>query len=77
MSKLLIKGFIQIKVTVQKNIKLQVIIYQKLLLRIINGRNIYDQPTDSGEGYTIGCFLNSDYIKNHYRLIAEDKTRQK
>ena len=52
----------------------------------------YDQPIDSGvkrykeikkltteqrESYTTGCLLNYDYIKNHYRLIAVDLSRQK
>ena len=59
---------------------------------IINGNNVNDQPIDSdikqyeeirklttgqGEDYTIGCLLGYDYIKNHYRLIAVDLSRQK
>ena len=28
------------------------------------------------EDYTIGCFLDKKYIKNHYRLIAIDLCRQ-
>ena len=59
---------------------------------IINGRNVYDQPVDSGikwhkeirnliigqgEDYTTGCFLDSEYIKNHCSLIALDLSRQK
>ena len=59
---------------------------------IINGKNFYDQPIDSdikryqeirklatglGEDYTAGCSLDYDYIKNHYRLIAVDLSRQK
>ena len=54
---------------------------------IINEKNSYDQPIDSGikryeeirkltraQGghYTTGCLLDYDYIKNHYRLIAVD-----
>ena len=27
--------------------------------------------------YTTGCFLDYDYIKNHYRLTAVDLSRQK
>ena len=59
---------------------------------IINGKSFYDQPIDSdikghaeirksttgqGEDYTTGCLLDYDYIKNHYRLIAVDLSRQK
>ena len=56
---------------------------------IINGKNFYDQPvysdikryekirkltTGQGEDYTI---LDYHYIKNDYRLIAVDLSRQK
>ena len=59
---------------------------------IINGKNFYDQVIDSdikryeeirklttgeGEDYTTGCLLDYDYIKNNYRLIAIDLSRQK
>ena len=59
---------------------------------IINGKNFYDQPIDSdikrseeirklttglGEDYTTGYLLDHDYIKNHYRLIEIDLSRQK
>ena len=59
---------------------------------IINGKNFYDQAIDShikpygeirklrtgqGEDYTTGCLLYYDYIKNHYRLIAVNLSRQK
>ena len=59
---------------------------------IINGKNFYDQAIDSDikryeeirksttgqdEDYTIGCLLDYNYIKNHYRLIAVDLSRQK
>ena len=58
---------------------------------IINGKNFYDQAIDSdrkqyeeikklttgqGEDCTTGCLLDYDYIKNHYRLIAVDLSRQ-
>ena len=33
--------------------------------------------TGQGEDYTTGCFLDYDYIKNHYRFIAVDLSRQK
>ena len=33
--------------------------------------------TQRGEDYTTGCYLDYDYIKNHYRLIAVDLSRQK
>ena len=54
-------------------------------------KNFYGQPIDSdikryedirkltgqGEDYIIGCLLDYEYIKNHYRLIAVNLTRQK
>ena len=58
---------------------------------IIDGINFYDQPVDSdirryeeirklttgqGEDSTTGCLLNYDYIKNCYRLIAVDLSKQ-
>ena len=33
--------------------------------------------TGQGEGYTPGCSLDYNYIKNHYRLISVDLSRQK
>ena len=33
--------------------------------------------TGEGEDYTTGCLLEYDYIKNNYRLIAVDLSRQK
>ena len=30
-----------------------------------------------GEYYTTGCLLDYDYIKNHYKLITVDLSRQK
>ena len=59
---------------------------------IINGKNFYDQATDSdikrceeikklttgqGEDYTTGCLLDYDYFKSHYRLITVALSRQK
>ena len=59
---------------------------------IINGKNFYDQRVDldikqyeeikklttgQSEGYTTGYFLNYEYIKNHYRLIKVNLSRQK
>ena len=59
---------------------------------IINGKNFCDQAIDSeikryeeirklttgqGEDYTTGYLLDNNYIKNHYRLIAVDLSRQK
>ena len=59
---------------------------------IINGKNFYYQVIDSdikrheevrnltteqGEGYTTGCLLDYDYIKNYYRFIAVDLSKQK
>ena len=54
---------------------------------IINGKNFYDQPSDSDikryeeirkltteqdQDYTTVCLLDYDYIKNHCRLISVD-----
>ena len=59
---------------------------------IINEKGFYDQAIDSdikryeeirklttgqGEDYTTGWLLDYDYIKNHYRVIAVDLSRQK
>ena len=59
---------------------------------IINGKNFYDQPIDSGikrygeirklttgqgEYYTAGCLLDYEYVKKYYRLLAVDLSRQK
>ena len=57
---------------------------------IINEKNFYDHPIDSGikqyeeirkveqdEDYAKGCLWDYDYTKNHYILIAVDLSRQK
>ena len=59
---------------------------------IINEKNFSGQPIDSGikqyedirklttrqgQDYTTGCLLDYDYIKNHYRLVEVDLSRQK
>ena len=59
---------------------------------IINWKIVYNQAVDSdikryeeirkletgqGEDYATGCLLVYEYIKNHYRLIAVDLSRQK
>ena len=33
--------------------------------------------TEQGEDYTTGCLLDYDYLKNQYKLIAIDLSRQK
>ena len=58
---------------------------------IINGKNFYNKPIDSdikqyedirkltiekGDDFTTGCVLYYENIKNHYRLIAADGSRQ-
>ena len=55
-------------------------------------KNFYDQAIDSnmkrykeirklitgqGEDYTTGSFLDQEYVKNRYRLIADDLSRKK
>ena len=59
---------------------------------IINGKHFFDQAvasdikrskeirkltTGKGQDYTTACLLDYDYIKNHYRLIIIDLSRQK
>ena len=59
---------------------------------IINGKNFYDQQIDSDvkryekirkltivqrEDHTAVCLLDYDYIKNQYRLITVDLSREK
>ena len=59
---------------------------------IINGKNFYNEPIDSniegheeirklktgqGEDYITVCLIDYHYIKNHYRPIAVDLSRQK
>ena len=50
---------------------------------IINGKNlkwyqgIRKITTGQGEDYTTGCLLDYEYIKNHYKQIAVDLSRQK
>ena len=59
---------------------------------IINRKSFYDQTVgfdmkryeeirkltiEQGEDYTTGCLLDYDYLKNQYKLIAIDLSRQK
>ena len=59
---------------------------------VIMNENFYNQVNDSnikwceeigklitgqGKDYTTGCLLDYNYVKNHYRLIAVDLSRQK
>ena len=59
---------------------------------IISEKDFYDQAINSNikryeeirkltreqeKGYTIGCILDYEYIKNHYRLIAVDLSNKK
>ena len=59
---------------------------------MINGRNFLDQPvkfdlrtykkkfnfpTDLGDYYTTGCFLNYCFFKKYYKIIAIDLNKQK
>ena len=59
---------------------------------LIDGRNLYDQPinnqikkydeirktaTGQGDDYTTWCFLDYQYFKDHYQLIAVDLSKQK
>ena len=59
---------------------------------LIDGRNFYDQPINDliiqydemrkvltvyGDDYTTGCLLDYVYLKDHYRLIPVDLSKQK
>ena len=59
---------------------------------MIDDRNLYDQPVNSQinkydeiikistgqrDDYTIGCLLDYQYFKDHYRLIVADLSKQK
>ena len=58
---------------------------------MINGENFFDQPiknnkvtyenirkiaTGQGDGYTTGCLLNYQCIKDYYKMIAVDLSKQ-
>ena len=58
---------------------------------MIDGQNFFDQPirknlkiydnirkiaTGQGDDYTIGCLLDYNYIKNYYKMIAIDLSKQ-
>ena len=58
---------------------------------MINGENFFDQPiknnkvtyenirkitTGKGDGNTIGCLLKYQYIKDYYKMIAVDLSKQ-
>ena len=58
---------------------------------MINGENFFDQPrksnkityenirkiaTGQGNDYTTGCLLNYQYIKDYYKMIAIDLSKQ-
>ena len=58
---------------------------------MINGENFFDQPikgdkvtyenireiaTDKGDDYTTGCLLDYQYLRDNYKMIAVDLSRQ-
>ena len=58
---------------------------------MIDGQNFFDQParnnvktydsiqklaTAQGDDYTTGCFLDYNYFKNYYKMIAIDFSKQ-
>ena len=58
---------------------------------LINGENFFDQPIKNnkvtyenirkiaigqGDDYTTGCLLNYQYIKDYYKMIAVDLSKQ-
>ena len=42
----------------------------------ITHENIRKIATDQGDDYTSGCLLNSQYIKDYYKMIAVDLNKQ-
>ena len=48
------------------------------MMNQLNGSYDYIRKATTGqlEGYTAGCLLDYDYIKNHHRLTAVDLSRQ-
>ena len=79
------------KMLLLEDSKLKDIIYQNELLIVVMSSSMektidseikrYEEirklTTGQGEDYTTGCLLDYDYIKNHYRLMAVDLSRQK
>ena len=79
------------KMLLLEDSKLKDIIYQNELLIVVMPSSMektidsdikrYEEirklTTGQGEDYTTGCLLDYDYIKNHYRLMAVDLSRQK
>ena len=79
------------KMLLLEDSKLKDIIYQNELLIVVMSSSMektidsdikrYEEirklATGQGEDYTTGCLLDYDYIKNHYRLMAVDLSRQK
>ena len=58
---------------------------------MINGENVFDQPiknnkvtyenirkiaTSQGDDYTTGCLLDYQYIKDYYKIVAVDLSKQ-
>ena len=58
---------------------------------MINGENFFDQPiknnkvtyenirktaTGQGDDYTTGCLLDYQYVKDYYKMIAVDLSKQ-
>ena len=63
----------------------------KICKVMIDGQNFFDQParnnvktydsiqklaTAQGDDYTTGCFLDYNYFKNYYKMIAIDFSKQ-
>ena len=44
--------------------------------RFITYDNIRNIAIGQGDDYTTGCLLDSNYFKEHYKLIAIDSTKQ-
>ena len=58
---------------------------------MIDGRNFFDEPvknnlrtydnfskiaTGQGDDYTTGCLLDYPYLKNYYKMVATDLSKQ-
>ena len=51
--------------------------YQPISSNVKQYEEIRKLTTDQGSDYTVGCFLDYEYIKIHYRVIAVNLRRQK
>ena len=85
-TKITISNGVKPKGVIYQNVLLRIItssstentfIINQFILNVKRYEEIRSLTTGQGEDYTTWCLLDYDYIKNHYRLIAVDLSRQK